>query len=74
MSHMKDESTGSLAAVLTGIIPGYISRSVAGVYDSETITAFLLMFTFWNWIRAMRQGSPFCGIIAAIFHFYIVAA
>jgi dolichyl-diphosphooligosaccharide--protein glycosyltransferase len=71
---MKDESAGLLAAVLMGIVPGYISRSVAGSYDNEAIAIFLLMFTFWSWIRAMKHGSAFYGTIAAIFYFYMVAA
>jgi dolichyl-diphosphooligosaccharide--protein glycosyltransferase len=71
---MKDESAGLLAAILMGIVPGYISRSVAGSYDNEAIAIFLLMFTFWTWIRAMKQGSAFYGTIAAIFYFYMVAA
>ena len=71
---MKDESAGLLAAILMGIVPGYISRSVAGSYDNEAIAIFLLMFTFWTWIRAMKQGSAFYGTITAIFYFYMVAA
>src|SRR5882757_8333820 len=71
---MKDESAGLLAAAFIGIVPGYISRSVAGSYDNEAIAIFLLMFTFWNWIRAMKQGSAFYGTVAAIFYFYMVAA
>ncbi|CAE6442426.1 unnamed protein product [Rhizoctonia solani] len=71
---MKDESAGLLAAIFIGIAPGYISRSVAGSYDNEAIAIFLLMFTFWLWIRALKQGSAFFGTLAAIFYFYMVAA
>jgi dolichyl-diphosphooligosaccharide---protein glycosyltransferase len=71
---MKDESAGLLAAILIGIAPGYISRSVAGSYDNEAIAIFLLMFTFYLWIKALKQGSAFYGTMAAIFYFYMVAA
>ncbi|KAF8595772.1 putative oligosaccharyltransferase [Ceratobasidium sp. AG-I] len=71
---MKDESAGLLAAIFIGIAPGYISRSVAGSYDNEAIAIFLLMFTFYLWIRALKQGSAFYGTLAAIFYFYMVAA
>ncbi|CAE6497261.1 unnamed protein product [Rhizoctonia solani] len=71
---MKDESAGLLAAIFIGITPGYISRSVAGSYDNEAIAIFLLMFTFYLWIRALKQGSAFFGTLAAIFYFYMVAA
>lgn len=71
---MKDDSAGLLAAAFIGIVPGYISRSVAGSYDNEAIAIFLLMFTFLNWIKALKQGSAFFGAIAAVFYFYMVAA
>src|SRR5882762_10113026 len=71
---MKDESAGLLAAAFIGIVPGYISRSVAGSYDNEAIAIFLLMFTFYAWIKALKQGSAFFGMIAAVFYFYMVAA
>ncbi|KAF8834936.1 glycosyltransferase family 66 protein [Paxillus ammoniavirescens] len=71
---LKDESAGLLAAAFIGIVPGYISRSVAGSYDNEAIAIFLLMFTFYCWIKALKQGSAFFGTIAAVFYFYMVAA
>ncbi|KAJ7282000.1 oligosaccharyl transferase STT3 subunit [Mycena rebaudengoi] len=71
---MKDESAGLLAAAFIGIVPGYISRSVAGSYDNEAIAIFLLMFTFYCWIKALKQGSALFGTIAAVFYFYMVAA
>ena len=71
---MKDESAGLLAAAFIGIVPGYISRSVAGSYDNEAIAIFLLMFTFFSWIKALKTGSAFFGTIAALFYFYMVAA
>ena len=71
---LKDESAGLLAAAFIGIVPGYISRSVAGSYDNEAIAIFLLMFTFYSWIKALKMGSAFFGTIAALFYFYMVAA
>lgn len=71
---MKDESAGLLAAAFIGIVPGYISRSVAGSYDNEAIAIFLLMFTFYCWIKALKMGSALFGTLAALFYFYMVAA
>lgn len=71
---LKDESAGLLAAAFIGIAPGYISRSVAGSYDNEAIAIFLLMFTFYLWIKALKLGSAFWGALCAIFYFYMVAA
>ncbi|CAO3622297.1 unnamed protein product [Cunninghamella echinulata] len=71
---MKDSSAGLLAAAFIGIAPGYISRSVAGSYDNEAIAIFLLMFTFYLWIKALKLGSAMYGAFAAFFYFYMVAA
>ncbi|CAK5267435.1 unnamed protein product, partial [Mycena citricolor] len=71
---MKDASAGLLAAAFIGITPGYISRSVAGSYDNEAIAIFLLMFTFFSWIKALKLGSAMWGTISAVFYFYMVAA
>lgn len=73
-TEMKDETAGLLSAIFIGIAPGYISRSVAGSYDNEAIAIFLLMFTFYLWIKAMKLGSALWGAICAIFYFYMVSA
>ncbi|TFK21767.1 oligosaccharyl transferase STT3 subunit [Coprinopsis marcescibilis] len=73
-TEMKNESAGLLAAAFIGIVPGYISRSVAGSYDNEAIAIFLLMFTFYCWIKALKTGSALYGTVAAVFYFYMVAA
>jgi len=57
-----------------GITPGYISRSVAGSYDNEAIAIFLLVFTFYLWIKAVKVGSIMWGAFAALFYGYMVSA
>jgi hypothetical protein len=54
--------------------PGYISRSVAGSYDNEAIAIFLLVFTFYLWIKAVKNGSMFWGALTALFYGYMVSA
>ncbi|KAJ3416106.1 oligosaccharyl transferase stt3 subunit [Chytridiales sp. JEL 0842] len=73
-AEVKDASAGLFAAAFIGIAPGYISRSVAGSYDNEGIAIFLLMITFYYWIKALKAGSAFYGGIAALFYFYMVSA
>ncbi len=68
------ESTGLWAALFIGIAPGYISRSVAGSYDNEAIAIFILMMTFYLWLRAVKEGSVMWGAVTAMFYFYMVAA
>ncbi|KAI1415719.1 glycosyltransferase family 66 protein [Hypoxylon sp. FL1857] len=67
-------SAGLLAAVFMGIAPGYISRSVAGSYDNEAIAIFLLVFTFYLWIKALKLGSVLWGALCALFYGYMVAS
>ncbi|KAF2773438.1 STT3 subunit of Oligosaccharyl transferase [Teratosphaeria nubilosa] len=74
-SEMSDSpSAGLLAAIFMGIAPGYISRSVAGSYDNEAIAIFLLVFTFYLWIKAVKQGSIMWGGLCALFYGYMVSA
>ena len=73
-AEIKDSSAGLLAAAFIGIAPGYISRSVAGSYDNEGIAIFLLMFTFYLWIKSVKLGSAFFGGLTALFYFYMVSA
>lgn len=67
-------SAGLLAAAFMGITPGYISRSVAGSYDNEAIAIFLLVFTFYLWIKALKLGSAMWGALTALFYGYMVAS
>jgi dolichyl-diphosphooligosaccharide--protein glycosyltransferase len=71
---MANPSAGLLAAAFIGIAPGYISRSVAGSYDNEAIAIFLLMITFYLWIKALKTGSALYGMLAALFYGWMVAA
>ncbi|MCJ1442390.1 MAG: oligosaccharyl transferase stt3 subunit [Stictis urceolatum] len=67
-------SAGLLAAIFMGITPGYISRSVAGSYDNEAIAIFLLVFTFYLWIKSVKEGSAMWGAMTALFYGYMVSA
>jgi dolichyl-diphosphooligosaccharide--protein glycosyltransferase len=67
-------SAGLLAAAFMGIVPGYISRSVAGSYDNEAIAIFLLVFTFFLWIKSLKNGSAMWGALTALFYGYMVSA
>lgn len=63
-----------LSAAFMSIVPGYISRSVAGSYDNEAIAITLLMVTFYFWIKSIRLGSILYASITALFYFYMVSA
>jgi len=65
---------GLFAACFIAIVPGYISRSVAGSYDNEGIAIFALMFTYFLWIKAVKTGSVYWGACTALSYFYMVSA
>ena len=69
----KTES-GLLAALMMGMVPGYISRSVAGSYDNEAIAIFALISTFYFFIKAVKTGSFVFSILTCFAYFYMVAA
>eukprot|EP01098_Paradermamoeba_levis_P004730 TRINITY_DN2015_c0_g1_i1.p1 TRINITY_DN2015_c0_g1~~TRINITY_DN2015_c0_g1_i1.p1 ORF type:complete len:730 (-),score=238.97 TRINITY_DN2015_c0_g1_i1:51-2189(-) len=71
---VKDESAGLVAAAMIAIVPGYISRSVAGSFDNEGIAIFALVFTFYLWVKAVNTGSLFYGALCALGYFYMVSA
>jgi len=65
---------GLFAACFIAIVPGYISRSVAGSYDNEGIAIFALMFTFYLWIKSVKTGSLFWSSLCSLSYFYMVSA
>ncbi|XP_053408984.1 dolichyl-diphosphooligosaccharide--protein glycosyltransferase subunit STT3B-like [Mercenaria mercenaria] len=65
---------GLFAACFIAIVPGYISRSVAGSYDNEGIAIFALMFTYFLWIKSVKTGSLFWAVFTALSYFYMVSA
>jgi dolichyl-diphosphooligosaccharide--protein glycosyltransferase len=71
---IKDSSTGLVAAAFISIVPGYISRSVAGSFDNEGIAIFALIFTYGTWVKAVNTGSLFWSAICALAYFYMVSA
>merc|ERR1712038_2109370 len=68
------EGAGLFAACFIAIVPGYISRSVAGSYDNEGIAIFALMFTYYLWIKAVKSGSIYWAAWTALSYFYMVSA
>ncbi|KAF1316747.1 Dolichyl-diphosphooligosaccharide-protein glycosyltransferase, partial [Globisporangium splendens] len=65
-------TTALLAAMLLGVCPAYISRSTAGSFDNEGIAIFLLILTFYLWIKAAHTGSMLWAGITALSYFGMV--
>ncbi|XP_015784872.1 dolichyl-diphosphooligosaccharide--protein glycosyltransferase subunit STT3B [Tetranychus urticae] len=69
-----NEGAGLFAACFISIVPGYISRSVAGSYDNEGIAIFALMYTYYLWVKAVKTGTVFWATLCALSYFYMVSA
>ena len=73
-AELKDSGAGLVAACLISIVPGYISRSVAGSYDNEGIAIFCMLLTYWLWIKAVKSGSVCWAASCALAYFYMVSS
>lgn len=57
---------------MISIVPGYISRSVAGSYDNEGIAIFCMLLTYYLWIKSVKTGGLWWSTLCAIAYFYMV--
>jgi len=71
---LKDGSAGLVAAAMIAVVPGYISRSVAGSYDNEGIAIFCMLLTYALWIKSVKTGSLFWSVLCALAYFYMVSS
>ncbi|GCB59821.1 hypothetical protein scyTo_0010988 [Scyliorhinus torazame] len=71
---LKDAGAGLLAAAMIAVVPGYISRSVAGSYDNEGIAIFCMLLTYYLWIKSVKSGSIYWSAMCALAYFYMVSS
>ncbi|XP_048004679.1 dolichyl-diphosphooligosaccharide--protein glycosyltransferase subunit STT3A [Leguminivora glycinivorella] len=71
---LKNEGAGLVAAAMIAIVPGYISRSVAGSYDNEGIAIFCMLLTYYFWIKAVNTGTLLWATMTALAYFYMVSS
>lgn len=71
---LKSSGAGLVAASMIAIVPGYISRSVAGSYDNEAIAIFCMLLTYYMWIKSVKTGSILWATLAALAYFYMVSS
>lgn len=71
---LRDAGSGLVAAAMISIVPGYISRSVAGSYDNEGIAIFCMLLTYYMWIKSVKSGSIYWAAMCAVAYFYMVSS
>ncbi|MFX0067325.1 MAG: STT3 domain-containing protein, partial [Candidatus Hermodarchaeota archaeon] len=62
-----NKRVGLIAAFFLSVSPAHLQRSMAGFYDNEALGIFLLILTFYFFIRSLRNASISSGIVAGIF-------
>merc|ERR1711936_15757 len=73
-SELHSTGAGLVAASMIAIVPGYISRSVAGSYDNEGIAIFCMLLTYWLWIKSVKTGSLIWSTFCSLAYFYMVSS
>lgn len=71
---LRDTSSGLVAAAMISVVPGYISRSVAGSYDNEGIAIFCMLLTYYMWIKAVKTGAVSWAALCSVAYFYMVSS
>merc|ERR1719273_391012 len=73
-SELHSTGAGLVAASMIAIVPGYISRSVAGSYDNEGIAIFCMLFTYYLWIKSVKTGNIYWASLCSVAYFYMVSS
>ncbi|CAG9803217.1 unnamed protein product [Chironomus riparius] len=73
-SEIYSTGAGLVSAAMIAIVPGYISRSVAGSYDNEGIAIFAMLLTYYMWIKAVKTGAILWSTLASLAYFYMVSS
>ncbi|CDU18106.1 uncharacterized protein PY17X_0933400 [Plasmodium yoelii] len=55
-----------IAALFVSVSPSHISRTVAGSYDNESISIFLLILCVYNWIKCLKEGTLFSVVLCSL--------
>merc|ERR1712223_485843 len=73
-SELHSTGAGLVAASMIAIVPGYISRSVAGSYGNEGIAIFCMLLTYFLWIKSVKTGQIYWAALCSIAYFYMVSS
>lgn len=71
---LSNSGAGLVAAAMISVVPGYISRSVAGSYDNEGIAIFCMLLTYTLWIKSVKTGSIYWASACSLAYFYMVSS
>lgn len=66
-----DKRSGLLAALFIAVSPAIIQRQVVGFFDNEPFGIFIMLVSFYFFIRSLKRGSVPSAILAGLFLGYI---
>jgi dolichyl-diphosphooligosaccharide--protein glycosyltransferase len=66
-----DKRSGLLAAFFIALSPAIIQRQVAGFFDNDPFGVFLMLTTFYFFIRSLKRSSIPSAIAAGLFLGYL---
>ena len=66
-----DKRSGLLAAFFIAVSPAIIQRQVVGFFDNDPFGTFLMLVSFYFFIRSLKRGSAPSAIMAGLFLGYI---
>ncbi|KAG2453082.1 hypothetical protein HYH02_002414 [Chlamydomonas schloesseri] len=72
VSQARGPGAGLLAAFFVGMVPSYISRSVAGSYDNEGVAIFALVNVFYWFVKTVNTGSVKDAVLTCLAYGYMV--
>lgn len=63
---VQGKRTGLFTALLLGVTPAHIQRSITGFFDNESIGILLLVVTYVFFVRGLKTNSMVYGLFAGI--------
>ena len=63
---IEGEIAGLIAGLLLATSPAFISRTVAGFYDTESVGLFAMMISLYCLVKAIKTGSMVMAILSGL--------
>jgi len=63
---LANEKVGLIAAFFLSFNPAYAQRSIVGFFDNEALGIFLIITSFYFFIKSLKTGSVTNGILAGL--------
>jgi dolichyl-diphosphooligosaccharide--protein glycosyltransferase len=71
---VSNPTAGLFAACFIAMVPGYLSRSVAGSYDNECVAITAMILCFFFIVKSVHTGSLFWSGLTCLAYLYMVAS